>query len=286
MIPYPLKWLLKKNLKLFIKITSPLRITPDFIIIGVQRGGTTSLFRYLIQHPNIHPPKDEYGLRVRNEIAFFDYNYHRGMLWYKSHFPTVFTKYYYKKILKDKFLSGETNPTHLLNTLVPERISKIKRKIKFIVLLRNPVDRAHSHYYYEKSMGLENLTMEEAIKQEEKRIVEKSKLKDPIYSNLVLFSYLSAGKYLEQLKFWFNFFPREQFLILKSEDLFSQPSETVQKVFEFLQLSKYNSINYKQHNPTPFKAKMDTNLKNYLKEYFKPFNDELNKFFNRDFQWD
>jgi len=279
-IPSFFKPPLKKGLKLYRKFLSPFRVLPDFIIIGVQKGGTTSLFMYLMEHPNIFPPLDEEGRRKFKEISFFDKNYKKGILWYKSHFPSILNKFFINQICRKKFITGEGSPTYLFNNDVPRRIFQINSNTKFIVLLRNPVERAFSHYSYEVDQKMENLTFEEAIKMEEKR------LQNPNPNNKILYPYLSAGLYENQLQEWFKLFPKDQFLIVDSSELFSDPQKVYDMVVDFLNLPKIKLKRFKKHNPTQYSKEIDKDLRDELIKFFKPHNERLYKLIDRNFGWE
>src|SRR5579863_6754349 len=120
--------------------SSRIRLLPDFMIIGTQKGGTTSLYNYLIDHPNI-------SSIFKKEPHFFDFNFYKGVSWYRAHFPSLLEKYYSERVHGQKFITGEASPYYLYHPLVPQRIKETMPTAytKFIVLLRNPIDRAYSH---------------------------------------------------------------------------------------------------------------------------------------------
>ena len=129
------------------KVTSPFRILPTFLIIGVSKGGTTSLFRYLTQHPDIDPP-------LIKEINYFNsINRHFGeylfLYWYKSFFPTVFERYRHRRKYKRELITGEATTHYIFNgnRRIPAMVRKLMPSVKLIVLLRNPIDRAYAHYH-------------------------------------------------------------------------------------------------------------------------------------------
>ena len=107
---------------------------PDFVIIGAQKSGTTSLDKFVFQHPAILP--------ATNKVhCYFALKYKRGEYWYRLRFPIRASQ---------KFLSGETSPIYLFYPMVPGRMKKLLPDVKLIVILRNPVDRAYSHYHHTK----------------------------------------------------------------------------------------------------------------------------------------
>jgi hypothetical protein len=173
-------------------------------------------------------------------------------------------------------------------------------KAKLIVLLREPVERAYSQYWLE-SQENETLSFEEAIEREEERIgaEREQMLRDERYQSYKFrhFSYLARGIYVDQLQAWMEVFPREQFLILKSEDLYRHPAAVLQQTLEFLgvptQLSDLQVQDFKRYRePTPTGymktaklPEMKPETRQFLTSYFKPHNARLNAFVGRDFGW-
>jgi Sulfotransferase domain len=272
--------------KLFRGITAPVRLLPDFLLIGAQRGGTTSLYHYLQAHPCIKPA-------TTKEIHFFDRRFHKGLTWYRGHFPTFLEKAYAQEVCKHAFVIGEASPSYLFHPHVPKRVKKALPSVKLIVLLRNPVDRAYSQYYHSIELGHETRSFEEAIDSEEERTrQERAKiLKDEHYESYAYkhHSYLSRGIYVEQLPAWMNLFPREQFLILKSEDFYADPAATLKEVLTFLNVpvieTQLKKKTYKQYNNTSH-SEMGAALRTRLIEHFNPHNARLYDFLGIDFGWD
>jgi len=250
---------------------------PNFLIIGAQRSGTTWLYENLVKHPEIIPASTK-------EVHFFDNNFSRGLEWYKSHFTHTKNSQINNH---SKSITGEASPYYIFHPLAPERISNIIPSVKIIILLRNPVDRAFTHYHHEVILRAEKSTFEEAISSEPTRLEgEEEKIinnKNYYSFNHQHFSYLSRGIYISQLERWMNLFPTKQILIIKSEDFFSEPQLTIENVFNFLNVPlikiDFNKPNIFNHD------KMGSSTKEYLEEYFKPHNQSLYKFLNRDFSW-
>ncbi|HYK85873.1 MAG TPA: sulfotransferase domain-containing protein [Ktedonobacteraceae bacterium] len=270
--------------KAFRATTHPLRMLPHFMIIGTQKGGTTSLYQYLIEHPCIAP------IWIK-EPHFFDIYFYKGVHWYRSHFPTTVEQYYARHIQKHDLITGEASPYYLFHPQAAQRVAKTLPRAKFILLLRNPVDRAYSQYQHQtRQEGVEPLSFEEALASEEQRLAgeEEKILRDEKYFsfNHRHYSYLARSKYIEQLPAWMDVFPREQFLILRSEDLYTDPKAIVKQTLDFLGLpSSYLKQEYKPFNDAKY-AKMAPATRERLLAYFKPYNDRLYDYLGRDFGWD
>ena len=274
--------------KLYRATTNPIRLLPDFVIIGTQRGGTTSLYNYLAGHPCV-------GTASIKEVHFFDTpHYKQGLAWYRAHFPSSIQKYYLQQIQKQAFITGEASPYYLFHPFAARRMAKSLPLVKLIVMLRNPIDRAYSHFYHEVAGGHEKFSsFEEAIEREEERLggeLEKM-LADEYYAsyNYRHYSYLARGLYADQLQTWLGLFPKEQLLILKSEDFYADTSATFKQTLAFLDLANVDSRQHKEvfkkYNTTK-PPKMNPATRKRLIEYFEPHNARLYKLLGRDFEWD
>ena len=270
--------------KAFRATTNPIRMMPHFMIIGTQKGGTTSLYQYLIQHPCIAP------IWIK-EPHFFDIYFYKGLPWYRSHFPTTVEQYYSRHIQKHDLITGEASPYYLFHPQAAKRVAKTLPKAKLIVILRNPVDRAYSQYQHQtRQEGVEPLSFEDALANEEKRLAgEEAKIliDEKYFSfNHRHYSYLARSKYIEQLPAWMELFPKEQFLILRSEDLYADPKAVVQQTLDYLNLpSSHLSQKYKPFNDAKY-TQMAPETRARLVEYFKPYNARLYDYLGQDFGWD
>lgn len=275
-------------------MTNCIRLMPDFLIIGGQRCGTTSLYYYLTEQPGIISASYK-------EIYFFNNNFGKGLGWYRAQFPSSIQKYFVKNVLKQNFVTGESTPYYLLYPHAPKRSFEIVPQVKLIALLRNPVDRAYSQYWKEMKEGFETWSFEDAVKGEHERIAgerEKMLQDENYYShNFRHFSYLKRGIYVDQLQNWLRYYPREQMLILRSEDLYKDPTAVLQQTLHFLtvtgkqpsrnkEFKNYSRPTKKGYTNMDKPPKMDTKIREYLIEYFKPHNARLYDFLGVDFGWD
>jgi len=241
-----------------------------------------------MEHPEI-------CMSRKKEVHYFDLNYHRGAKWYEKHFEEC-------KNGKVKAI-GEASPLYMYLEEVPKRIYELLPDVKLIFILRNPINRAYSHYFHEVRLGYEDLSFEKAIEIEEERL-----LLGDIFSKQH-YSYKDRGKYIIRIKSFRKYFSNDQMLVLITEDLGQNPEKVMKKIFEFLgvntnftspnwgskhhkgkiprirELDKFkikirirlirrfiNYINLKDYPP------MKPQTKEYLTNYFKPYNKELEKF--------
>ena len=254
-----------------------LRFFPSFLIIGAQKCGTTSLYDYLIQHPAILSAS-------RKEIGFFDRYYNMSLYWYKSHFPLIRKKLFEKQ----KVITGEASPNYLFDLHASKRVYEKFPDIKLIVLLRNPIDRAYSHYQMQVRKGFESLSFEDAIKSENTRLLgEKEKIiaNENYYAfNYEIFSYLQRGIYVDQLERWLKVFSKKQILVLNTEEFNHNLTSTLSLIFDFLNVDDYDVKDLTKSNVGRYIPIKET-TRNFLNDYFKPYNTRLYDLLNRNFEW-
>ncbi|MGB3300299.1 MAG: sulfotransferase domain-containing protein [Phormidesmis sp.] len=261
------------------KATWRKRFLPNFIIIGAQKSGTSSLFNYLNQHPRL------VGGFIK-EINFFNGgvevgndNYKKGEKWYRAQFPPE-----NRKLPNSK--AFEASPLYLFNPLVPKRIFHSIPDCKLIAVLRDPTDRAISHYFHEKRKGREPLPILEAYKQEEVRLKSVLEAQDFKSRAFRTFSYKSRGRYGEQLDRFLRHFPQQQMLILSSEELFESPKMTLGRIFDFLEVdANMASIDLSPQNVGSNRVKVGPEVHEYLDEYFHPYNQALYELLGKSYGW-
>ena len=276
----------QSSMKAYRVATNRMRLMPDFLIIGTQRGGTTSLYNYLNECPRIAPA-------TLKEVHFFDTNFQKGVAWYRAQFPLSLKKYPGGDRNKQALITGEASPYYLFHPHAPARVAQVVPSVKLIALLRNPVERAYSHYCFEVEMGHEKLSFEEALAQEEARTQEESAriIVDERYHsyNHQHYTYLARGIYADQLERWLKVFPKEQLLVIKSEDFYGDPTASIQQVLKFLDIrtiSRKRQRPYQQYNASGYtQPAIDQRLRKELVAYFKPHNKRLYQLINRDFGW-
>lgn len=169
---------------------------PEFLIIGGQRCGTTSLYHHLAAHPDVRPATGK-------ELQFLSLHHRRGLRWYRGHFP----------VRPPGTLSFEASPYYLFDPDVPARAAALLPDTKFVALLRDPAERAYSHYLHSRSYGVEPLTFEEALDAEPARLAAGG------HTARRQFSYVARGRYAEQLTRWYAHIPPERLLVVRTEQL-------------------------------------------------------------------
>jgi len=258
------------------RITTRLRALPNFIIIGTAKGGTTSLFEYLSKHPRVFPP-------LRKQVKYFYYNYALGFDWYQAHFPLR------RKLNSRQSITGEATPNYMFRAEAIQRIAMALPNIKLIALLRNPVERAYSHYNYIQQVSKETLSFDDAINKEinaldgnTKKTADETEHSQQIYPHR---NYIARGRYIEQIPRLYKFFSDENILILKSEDFFTDTPTIFQKTLKFLDLPAWELNNYTIFKKGKY-SEINPETRNKLEQYYHPYNQELYEFLNRDFGWE
>ncbi len=245
------------------------RALPHLIIIGAQKSGTSSLFNYLAQHPQLHPS-------CRKEIHYFDRYFSLGLDWYKAHFPQ-------HDAMQQNDLAYEASPNYLCDPYAPQRIFELLPSARLIALLRNPTERAISHYFHEKRHGRETLSIMQTLAEEEQRIAAHNNSNN---TNPFRRCYKLRGRYHEQLQRFLTLFPQQQLLVINSNDLFSDPAAVLHKTFRFLGVDdSFHPHNLHPHNVGSNTHKVEPEVYNYLNDYFRPHNQSLYDLLNRDLGW-
>lgn len=221
----------------------------DFIVAGAQKSGTTALHYFLSKHPDI-------TMGDQQEIHFFDNEeIFTGPINYEmlhGHYPST----------GGSAIAGDCTPIYLYWKPAIERIWQYNPKIKLLILLRNPIDRAFAHWNMQRHKNREPLDFLDAIKAESERAGESA----PLQSRR--FSYVDRGRYSEQLERVFKFFPTEQVKIIKFEEFQSKNTETMNSVFEFLGVSSASIPRNKDRNVVPYEREMRAEEREYLRPIF------------------
>lgn len=258
------------------RITAPLRCYPDAVVIGAQRAGTTSLFDYMVQHPEVHGP-------TVKEIHYFDIFYDKGVAWYRAHFPLQWH-------VRPPHVTVEASPYYLFHPYAPARLAQHLPDAKLIVLLRNPVERALSHYFLEVKLQREPLSLREALAAEQERLsAERERMKqDPLYYSRVhqWFSYCTRGVYVNSLRAYDAYKNAGRLLILQSETFFAHPHDTMRKVFAYLGVDEnYTCPDVQPRNVGTNRTRVAPEDYTYLTDYFAPYNEELYAYIGERFDW-
>ena len=260
-------------------ITGFIRVIPDFLVIGAKRCGTTSLYQHLPEHPCIS--KSPY-----DNMGFFNDNFHLGVNWYKSFFPTTFTRNKIKSKFGD-FLAFDVTTKYMEEESTANNVYQTKPNMKIIIILRNPVDRAYSQYHLSVRQAAERRSFEDVVEENMNRLNKESHEHHEIKPRFSAKedNYLKKGLYALQLRYWLKIFPRENILIVSTEEFENNQQIIYNKIFEFLNISKFEVKNTKKMEKGNY-LPMKSETRNLLLDYFRPHNHELFELINMEFDWD
>ena len=273
-LPKPVATLGREALLVPRRLTARRRRLPDFLIIGGQRCGTTSLYRYLLAHPGVE------GAYPSKGAHYFDKHPGKSLNWYRAHFPVR---------REGGPITGEGSPYYLLHPLAPERVARAVPEVRLIAMLRDPVERAYSHYQQEFARGFEDCdTFEEALDREPERLrgERERMVAEPGYDSHALqhHSYMARGDYIDQIEAWLQRFPREQLLIIHAERFFADPRGGVEEVQRFLELEPAGLPEYRAHNARSYAA-MRPETRERLNRRFAEPNRRLYAHLGSDLGW-
>lgn len=235
---------------------------PTFLIIGTQKGGTSSLFEYLMHHPQIA------GSFIK-EVQYFTGRYWVGQRGYSSFFPSI----------SDTITQiGESTPYYLFSPEAPERVHALIPNVKIIALLREPVERAYSHYKHNTRRGHETRSFEECVAHDIK-LAKGSGIDRATGEGAESFqhhSYVRRGLYAEQLERWYKLFPKENIKLLRAEDFFADPYKITAQTIDFLGLRPHAIETDTAHNQFAYDRKKRDQFPELI-EFFKKPNEKLNQ---------
>jgi len=267
-------------------------VLPDFIVLGAAKSGTTSLYGGLIEHPLVVPcvTRDPHFSNTK-EVHFFDYNFYRGVDWYRTHFPRERARVEFAQTHGAPFLTGEASPSYISHLWAPQRVRKTVPRVKLIAVLRDPIERAYSQFQMSRREGVEELeSFDEAVAREEERLrPELDRMaRDEWYNswNFGCWSYLARSRYAEQVERWLALFPRAQFLFLKAEDLFTEPETVLAATYDFLGLPAHRPEKVRRLNAGEAYSGVSPETRASLTDYFRPHNERLYELIGIDFGWE
>jgi hypothetical protein len=246
--------------------------------VGAAKCGTTSLYRYLVEHPLVVPAQIK-------EIHFVDrqHNLDKGVGWYRSWFPTrASLRRSARGLGAERAICGESTPNYLAHPDAAGRLRAVVPDARLIVLLREPIDRVWSQYRWQQRWGGETLELADALHAEAERAgggFEMMGADRQTRNRFIAHGYLARSRYADQLEWWFDAFPREQLLLLRSEDLFADPSAVMARTCAFLGLPPFDLATYDVQNEGTGErtshGAIDAELQAWLDDYFAEPNRRL-----------
>jgi Sulfotransferase family len=258
--------------------TSPWRDGPDLVVIGVKRGGTTSLFRDLERHPAmcpLVPSARRLPLRENQKgVHFFDSNFDRGHTWYRSHFPTRLARRIVERRSGSTF-TAEASPYYFFHPLAAARTAAALPDALFVVLLRDPVERTVSHWSEQTRNGVETLSLRDALEAERSRLGSTSQ---QLASGAIAGShaheqqsYATQSEYVDSLRRWFDAAGRSRVHVAFSEDYYHDPSSVIGAITDRLGVAPMPRHAVGGHrNAAPRPSEVEAETERDLVDRFRP----------------
>ncbi len=262
------------------RVTAGARCTPDFVLCGAQRSGTTSLFRALMQHPQVVRPTFHKG------VNYFDLNYPKGQGWYAGHFPLRMSAHLRTHGAGTPSVF-EASGYYLFHPLAMHRLLTDLPGVKVLVMLRDPVERAFSAYKHEVARGFETQSFETAVDLEHERLageVERM-LADAAYSSWEHrhHGYVGRGQYAEQLERALEVLPRDALHLIESIDFFTNPATVFRGVTDFLGLAAVVPRHFDQYNAR--RGSVSPETRTHLVEHYRPYDERLAMILGSEPSW-
>lgn len=260
-------------------ITAPFRALPDFLIIGAMKSGTSSLFHYLAQHPQLIPAR-------KKEVHYFDCDGvsrkqkgQRDLNWYRSHFPL-------RRMMGADTRTYEATPMYICHPSAAKNIHAVSADIKLILMLRSPTERAIAHYFHTKKNRPDPISLHAAMVEE---VSQLSLGRGPISKSSDIpdyGSYVARGLYNIQIKNYLSCFDKDQLLIINSEEFFNNPGTILSGVFQFLGIRTDITIkDLTPRNVSKRRKDVCPQTKTILDQFFSPNNEELFEFLGKRYNW-
>jgi Sulfotransferase domain len=264
------------------RLTHRARMLPGFLIVGAQRGGTTSMYRTLDAHPAILKAVLHKG------VHYFDTGYDHSLGWYQGHFPLRARAARARRATGDVPLTFESSPYYMFHPLAAERIGHDLPEVKLLVLVRDPVERAYSAHAHELARGYETELFERALELEDERLAGEAEriVSQPGYlsHSHQHHAYLTRGLYADQLERLSQAVGRDRVHVVDSGRFFTDPEPVYDGVLEFLGLRQHGYPVFERHNARP-RSPMPETLRATLNEHFVAADERLTGWLGQPPSW-
>lgn len=279
-LPEPVLSAMRTGMEGFGSLTAAARMRPQFIVIGAQRAGTTTMFRLLSEHPQVVRPTASKG------IGYFDLNYAKGMSWYAGHFPLQVLA---RRAVRDGDpVTFESSGYYLFHPLVPQRMAADLPGVRVIAMVRHPVERAYSAHSHELARGFETEPFERALELEEQRLAgaEERLRTDPSFHSFEHrhHAYLARGRYAEQIQRFIDALGADRVTIVDADAFFAEPAEQFAGLCERLGLRTWRPERVDRWNARP-RESMSPQLHARLMDHFAPHDEALARLMGATPSW-
>lgn len=263
--------------------TARARILPSALLVGAQRCGTTALTSALFRSPQVVRPLAGKGAH------YFSLNYWRPLDWYRAQFPTVGHAALVAARGRGRLVGLDACPYYLFHPCAMERIAADLPDARLLVMLRDPVARAHSHHRHEVERGFETETdFDTALDLERDRLAgEADRMRrDPTHHSHAWekYSYLAKGQYAEQLEEAFRLVGRDRVLVIQAESYFADQASALERVSDFIGIDRVAPSAADRRNGYDYPGLSASTLAR-LREHFRPHNERLYQLLGEEWDW-
>ena len=264
-------------------LTGPVRTLPEVFVIGAQKAGTTTVWSYLITHPDVfrNDPKEPH--------FFDDYYGRRSVDWYRGHYPWRPQAWLHRRRHGHRLVSLDASPSYLFHPHAPRRLAAAVPDARLIAVLREPVARAYSHHQHSLRRGMESLDFPTAVDAEPERTAGELErmLEDDGYYSIRRgeYSYLGRGEYADQLHRWLEHFDREQLLVLTLDELSADPRGAYARLRAHCGLRDVETRKVFESNRGGYDDTMDPDLRDRLRAHFGPHDERLADLLGTPLPW-
>lgn len=253
--------------------TQRFRHLPTTLIVGAQKAGTTQLYSYLVTHPRCFEA-------AKKEVDYFSKHPERSVQWYRSRFPLSF------RVTRKRGQVMEASPSYLPTPSALRRMKQVLPKARVIVILRDPVSRAFSHYQHRKTRHLESRSFRECVAEELRENGFPPQFGVALSQDAApMLGYVARGYYALQIELLLKLYARNRVLLIDSADLFRDTNATCNRVFDFLGLDECDVQPTKVYNRGVYQEKIDPWVAEQLREHYRPYDQLLSALLGQDFAW-
>jgi hypothetical protein len=253
--------------------TNWLRHLPTTVIVGAQKAGTTQLYAYMVKHPRCFGAAEK-------EVDYFSKHPHRSVMWYRSRFPMR------RRVVRRTGHVIEASPSYLPTPSALRQMKKVLPGARVIVLLRDPVSRAFSHYQHKKTRHVESRSFAEVVDDEIRANEFPARQGVALAENArPMLGYVSRGYYALQIELLLKVYPRNRVIVIDSASLFKDTSAVCNRVFDFMGLDDFDVEPGKVYNRGFYQEKIDPRVADRLREHYRPYDELLQEIIEQPLGW-
>jgi sulfotransferase family protein len=253
--------------------TNRVRHLPTTVIVGAQKAGTTQLYAYMVKHPRCFGAAEK-------EVDYFSKHPKRSVAWYRSRFP------WRRRVWRRQSQVLEASPSYLPTPGALRKMQTVLPNARVIVLLRDPVSRAFSHYQHKKTRHLETRSFEQAVDDEIRTNPFPAELGVAMHENAQpMLGYVARGYYALQLELLLKLYRRNRVLVIDSASLFEDTAAVCNRVFSYMGLEDFDVEPNKVYNRGYYQEKIDPRVAERLREHYRPYDALLQDVFGQPFGW-